>query len=80
MVLEEIYNQFKDAAVLGSLINPEIGLAKGSLFEMKWDEVAPLLTKALSREKDDERIEMGVVAQGLTKAASLLTNGASLLN
>lgn len=70
--LEELYNQFKDAPVLGSLINPDIGLAKGTLIEMKWEEVGPLLTKALSGEKDDEKTEMGVVAHGLAKAGALL--------
>jgi Eco57I restriction-modification methylase len=73
MALEELYKQFKKAPVLGSLINPEIGLAKGSLFELKWEEVGLLLTKALAGEKGDEKTEMGVVAQGITKAASLLT-------
>lgn len=72
MALEALYEQFKDAPVLGSLINPEIGLAKGSLFELKWDEVRPLLDKMLLGEKDDEKTEMGVVAQGITKAAFLL--------
>ena len=72
MALEELYKQFKDAPVLGSLINPEIGLAKGSLFELKWEEVGPLLTKALAGKKDDEKAEMGIAAQGIAKAASLL--------
>jgi REP element-mobilizing transposase RayT len=72
IALEELYKQFKGAPVLGSLINPEIGLAKGSLFELKWEEVGPLLTKALADEKDDEKTEMGIVAQGIAKAASLL--------
>ena len=74
MALEELYKQFKDAPVLGSLINPNIGLAKGSLFELKWEEVGPLLAKALSGEKDDEKNEMGVVARGVVKAAKLLIN------
>jgi type I restriction-modification system DNA methylase subunit len=73
MAMEELYKQFKDAPVLGSLINPEIGLSKGSLFELKWEEVGPLLTEALSSEKDYEKAEMGIVAQGIAKAASLLT-------
>lgn len=73
LALEKLYEQFKDAPVLGSLINPETGLAKGSLFGLKWDEVGPLLTKALSEEKDDEKTEMGVLAQGLAKSASLLS-------
>ena len=72
LALEELYKQFKDAPVLGSLINPKTSLDKGSLFELKWEEVEPLLTKALAGEKDEEKTEMGVVASGLTKAAHLL--------
>jgi len=71
--LEELYKQFKDAPVLGSLINPNIGLAKDSLFELKWEDIGPLLTKALSGEKDDEKNEIGVVARGIVKAAKLLS-------
>lgn len=74
LALEELYKQFKDAPVLGSLINPEESLGKGSLFELKWDEVGPLLNKALAGEKDYERAEMEVVAQGLSQAAKLLTD------
>lgn len=72
MVLEELYKQFNDAPVLGSLINPTISLGKGSLFGFEWEEVGPLLTKALTGERDDERAEMGVIAQGLSSAANLL--------
>jgi len=73
LALEELYKQFKDAPVLGSLINPEASLGRGSLFELKWEEVGPLLTKALSGEKDDEKTEIGVVALGITRAAEILS-------
>jgi len=73
IALEELYKQFKDAPVLGSLINPEASLGKGSLFELKWDEVGPLLTKALAGEKNDEKSEMGAVAKGIAKASVLLS-------
>ena len=73
LALVELYKQFKDSPVLGSLINPEASLGKDSLFELKWKDVGPLLTKALSGEKDDEKVEMGVAAQGLAKVADLLT-------
>lgn len=73
LALEELYKQFKDAPVLGSLINPEASLGKGSLFELKWEEVGPLLTKALAGELDNEKTEMEVVAKGILKAFSLLT-------
>lgn len=74
MALEELYKQFKDAPVLGSLINPETSLGKGSLFELKREKVGPLLTRALADEKDDEKFEIGVVARGVTKAANLMTD------
>ena len=79
LALEELYGQFKDADVLGSLINPGTILDKGSLFELKWEEVGPLLTKALAGEKDDERTEMGVVAKGIAKAATLLSGEYTLV-
>lgn len=72
IALQELYKQFKDAPVLGSLINPEASLGKGSLFELKWKEVGPLLSKALAGEKADEKTEMGVVARGIAKAAHIL--------
>ena len=72
--LEELYRQFKDASLLGSLINPEVSLGKGTLLELQWEEVGPLLTKALGAEKDDQRVEIEVVAQGIAKSAELLSN------
>ncbi len=72
--LEELYKQFKDASVLGSLINPKTSLGKGSLFELKWEDVGPLLTKALLEKPDDEILEIGVIARGLSKSAQLLAN------
>ena len=79
MALEQLYKQFKDAPVLGSLINPGISLAQGSLFELQWEQVGPLLTKALVGEKDDEKTEMGVVANGIVKASRLLSHSYHLV-
>ncbi|MCD6405190.1 MAG: N-6 DNA methylase [Planctomycetes bacterium] len=70
--LEQLYKLFKDAPVLGSLINPEASLGKGSLFELNWEEVGPLLSKALGVEKDDEKGELGIVAKGLAKTAEIV--------
>src|SRR5690606_35162039 len=36
LALEELYKQFKDAPLLGSLVNPRANLNKGSLFELSW--------------------------------------------
>tara|TARA_R110002074_G_scaffold40464_1_gene108162 strand:+ start:10368 stop:13790 length:3423 start_codon:yes stop_codon:yes gene_type:complete len=79
IALEELYQQFKHAPVLGSLINPEASLGKGSLFELKWEEVAPALNTAIAIEKDDAKKEMGVVASGLVTAADLLSKKYSLV-
>ncbi|MGA2225631.1 MAG: N-6 DNA methylase [Syntrophobacteraceae bacterium] len=73
IALKELYKQFKDAPLLGSLVNPEDSLGKGSLFELTWEEVSPLFAKAFSGEKDDEKNEIGVVALGISKAAHLLS-------
>lgn len=70
--LEELYDQFKDAPVLGSLIDPQVSSYRGTLLDVPWNRVAPLLTKALSSERDDAVVEAGVTAQGLSKAASIL--------
>jgi hypothetical protein len=74
LALRELYKQFKDAPVLGSLIDPEISLGKDSLFELKWEDVGPFLTKAVESENDDEKKEIGVIASGITKAALMLSS------
>ncbi|MDF1692257.1 MAG: N-6 DNA methylase [Zhongshania sp.] len=73
IALDELYKQFEQAPVLGSLINPEASLGKGSLFEITWDEVEPLLSKALIELKDVEKSELGVVAKGTFNAAKILS-------
>ncbi len=72
IVLVDLYDQFKDAPLLGSLINPKLTLFNGNILGLSWEDISPLLTKALSSEADMEKVEMGVVAQGLAKAAQLL--------
>lgn len=79
LLLEELHKKFKDAPLLGSLINPEASLGEGSLFELKEDDVRPLLIKALASEKNDEKTEMGVVAQGVSKVASILGHKYNLI-
>lgn len=79
VALETLYEQFIQAPVLGSLIDPEISFSKGNLIGIEWEDVAPLLTRALSNEQDEEIIEMGVVAQGLSKAATLMVEKYNLV-
>ncbi len=79
IVLKELYDQFSNAKLLGSLINPEVSLGKGSLFELQWDDVGSLLSNALSGDKKYEWSEMGVIAHGLSIATKLLTKKYNLV-
>ncbi|MEI6103322.1 MAG: N-6 DNA methylase [Methanothrix sp.] len=72
IVLGDLYDQFKDAPLLGSLINPKLTLFNGNILGLRWEDISPLLTKALSSEADLEKVEMGVVAQGIAKAAQMM--------
>ena len=76
--MARLYRLFKDAPVLGSLINPRA--EKGDLLEAGFHEVQPLLEKALAREtKDDTAHEMAVTARGLAKAAEILAGQFTLV-
>ncbi len=79
IALGELYEQFKDAPVLGSLINPKSSLKKESLFEIEWDEFYGLLEQALAEKQDENKTEMGVVAKGILKAASILSDKYNLV-
>lgn len=76
--MERLYRLFKDAPVLGSLINPRA--AGGDLLEADFHELQPLLEKALVQEtKDDNSHEMAVTARGLAKAAEILAGQFTLV-
>ena len=73
IALDWMHDTFKDAPVLGSLLNP----AKTNAAKLvQWNELSSALEQALSQEKEqeqtDEQQEVAVVAQGLAKAATLL--------
>jgi hypothetical protein len=76
--MARLYRLFKDAPVLGSLINPRIG--ESELLDATFHELQPLLEKALAQEaKDDTLHEMAVTAQGLAKAAEILAGQFTLV-
>ena len=69
LALDWMYEVFKDAPVLGSLLNP----ARSEAAKMvQWKELEYTQEQALAQEQSDERHEAGVVAQGLAKAATML--------
>ena len=70
IAMDQLHDTFKDAPVLGSLLDP----AKTDAAKLvQWDELSNALEKALKREQTEEQREVAVVAQGLAKAATLLT-------
>ena len=69
--MDAIYDLFADAPVLGSLIDPN--RIEGDFFRSDYGQVASLLRETLAAEDArSETYELGVVAQGLAQAATLL--------
>lgn len=75
VILGEFHEKFKNAPVLGSLIDPESSNTLKTVRNSKNTlNISALLDAALSGEKNDELVETGVVAQGVVKAASILSS------
>ena len=70
IALDWLYDEFRDGPVLGSLLNPA-GTKAAKLTD--WPALAAALAEALARVESDERHETAVAAQGLAKAAELLS-------
>jgi len=84
--LDKLYDLFRQAPILGSLINPStIQTSKyrpqeSDLFSASYAELRPLFEKALAKESQDDIMhEMAVTARGLAKAAELLANRYNLV-
>jgi type I restriction-modification system DNA methylase subunit len=81
--MARLHSLFKDAPVLGSLINPRA--QGGNLIEAEFHEMAPLLTAALASSEtqktkfENDAVELVVIAQGLAKAAELLAGQFTLV-
>jgi hypothetical protein len=76
--MERLYRLFREAPVLGSLINPRAG--ERDLLVASFHELQPLLEKALAHEaKDDTAHEVAVTARGLAKAAEILAGQFTLV-
>ena len=76
--MERLYQLFESAPVLGSLINPRSVM--GDVLGAGFDELQPLLSKALQREVNNEsEIEVVVTAQGIAKAAEILADEFTLV-
>lgn len=74
----QLYDLFKQAPLLGSLLNPRKLRGEGMMFT--WDELRPLVEEALAAESTDaEASELAVTAKGLAKAAEILAGQFTLV-
>ena len=67
--IDWLHDTFKDAPVLGSLLNP--ARTDAAKF-VQWDELSSALEQALKQERSEDQQEVAVIAQGLAKAETLL--------
>jgi len=74
---ERLYDLFARAPWLGSLIDPRA--ASGDLVEYGFADLEPLLAQAMSKTESAELSEMAVAAQGLAKAAHVLSSRFTLV-
>jgi len=81
--MKRLFDLFKDAPLLGSLINPRsLG---GGLIEAEFHDLAPSLRAAFLNDTklrptlESDSSELGVIAQGIAKAAELLASQFTLV-
>ena len=79
--LERLHRMFVSAPDLGSLINPSNVPVRERMFTPDFARVAPLLEKALARERADDPVAVvfGSAALGITQAAKLLSRQYTLV-
>jgi hypothetical protein len=68
--MEQLYKHFQLAPELGSLLDPTT--IKADAFTASFEELQPVLKKALGSEADVEQLERGVMAAGIAKAGNIL--------
>ncbi len=65
-----LYNHFQLAPELGSLLDPST--IEGGIYTASFEQLQPVLVKALEGETDKDLVERGVMAAGIAKAGELL--------
>jgi len=68
--MKVLYEHFQLAPELGSLLDPTT--IKADAFTASFQELQPVLKRALENEADSEQLERGVMAAGIAKAGQLL--------
>ena len=69
--LDLLYSLFAQAPSLGSLLNPR--MATGDIFSEGFDKLQPLVASILTISDSEDMREMAVAAQGMAKAAEILS-------
>ena len=78
--LERLYELFKDAPDLGSLINPLQVQLRDRMFTAEYEEVAELLQRALAKHGEDPAAAVfGAAAEGAARAGELLASKYTLV-
>ena len=70
IALDWMHEEFREAPVLGSLLNPAVSIAAKVVHPQ---ELSKFLGEALNQETTNEQREIVVAAQGLARATSLLS-------
>lgn len=68
--MRALYHHFQLAPELGSLLDPTT--IKADAFTASFEQLQPVLQKALQEEVDSEQLERGVMAAGIAKAGEIL--------
>jgi hypothetical protein len=68
--MKMLYEHFQLAPELGSLLDPTT--IKADAFTASFDELQPVLKRALDNEDDSDQVERGVMATGIARAGQLL--------
>jgi hypothetical protein len=68
--MRALYQHFQLAPELGSLLDPST--IKADMYTASFNDLQPVLKKALENEADTEQLERGVMAAGIAKAGQLL--------
>ncbi|MBL7764604.1 MAG: N-6 DNA methylase [Chitinophagaceae bacterium] len=68
--MKMLYDHFQLAPELGSLLDPTT--IKADAFTANFEELQPVLKRALENEAETEQVERGVMAAGIAKAGQLL--------
>ncbi|MFA5228750.1 MAG: type II restriction endonuclease subunit M, partial [Candidatus Paceibacterota bacterium] len=75
--MRALYDHFQLAPELGSLLDPTT--IKADAFTASFDQLQPVLKKALENERDNEVLERGIMAAGIAKAGEILVNNYNLV-